>query len=183
MSEDKRSQNHPKTMSHKHTGDELDPENVDYDGIDRGESKNESKYDSKEEMKDEKMSDEDLLKHVQEFFYCNDELADHFESFINKRSAVVDLKSDEYKLEYTTVFNEYKQLFERKMEDFITNDLKSSIQDFYYALKAKTDAPEESSESVFAQILVAVTDFDVFMTMMREAAQSNERLAAEGDHK
>jgi hypothetical protein len=149
-----------------------------------GESKEESKYDSKEETKQEQLSDEELLKRVQDFFYCNDELADHFESFINRRSSVVDLTSDEYKLEYTAVFNEYKQLFERKMEDFIVNDLKSSVQDFYFALKAKTDAPEDSSESVFAQILVAVTDFDIFMTMMREAAQSNqEQMATGSDHK
>jgi hypothetical protein len=149
-----------------------------------GESKEESKYDSKEETKQEKLSDEELLKRVQDFFYCNDELADHFESFINRRSSVVDLTSDEYKLEYTAVFNEYKQLFERKMEDFIVTDLKSSVQDFYFALKAKTDAPEDSSESVFAQILVAVTDFDIFMTMMREAAQSNqEQMATGSDHK
>jgi hypothetical protein len=149
-----------------------------------GESKEESKYDSKEETKHEKLSDEELLKRVQDFFYCNDELADHFESFINRRSSVVDLTSDEYKLEYTAVFNEYKQLFERKMEDFIVTDLKSSVQDFYFALKAKTDAPEDSSESVFAQILVAVTDFDIFMTMMREAAQSNqEQMATGSDHK
>jgi hypothetical protein len=149
-----------------------------------GVSKEESKYDSKEETKQEQLSDEELLKRVQDFFYCNDELADHFESFINRRSSVVDLTSDEYKLEYTAVFNEYKQLFERKMEDFIVNDLKSSVQDFYFALKAKTDAPEDSSESVFAQILVAVTDFDIFMTMMREAAQSHqEQMATGSDHK
>jgi hypothetical protein len=149
-----------------------------------GVSKEESKYDSKEETKQEKLSDEELLNRVQDFFYCNDELADHFESFINRRSSVVDLTSDEYKLEYTAVFNEYKQLFERKMEDFIVNDLKSSVQDFYFALKAKTDAPEDSSESVFAQILVAVTDFDIFMTMMREAAQSHqEQMATGSDHK
>lgn len=154
-----------------------------YDESRAGESKSDFKNDSKDDAKGEKLSDDELLKQVQEFFYCNDELAEHFESFINKRSVIIDLSSDEYKLEYTTVFNEYKRLFEAKMEDFITNNLKSSIQDFYYALKAKTDAPEESSESVFAQILIAVTDFDVFMTMMRESAQSNERLSAAADHK
>jgi len=32
------------------------------------------------------------------------------------------------------------------------------------------DKDEYSNESIFAQILVAVTDFDVFMTMMREVS-------------
>lgn len=169
-------------MSYKDEGD--DSADSKYDEEDRlAEAKGDSKADSKEDGGNNKLSDEELLKQIQEFFYCNDELADHFESFINRRSDVVDLKSDEYKLEYTEVFNEYKRLFEEKLEGFITNTLNSSVQDFYYALKAKTDAPEESSESVFAQILIAVTDFDVFMMMMREAAASNERMLEASDHK
>lgn len=169
-------------MSYKDDGD--DGADSKYDEEDRlAEAKSDSKADSKDDGGSNKLSDEELLKQIQEFFYCNDELADHFESFINRRSDVVDLKSDEYKLEYTEVFNEYKRLFEEKLEGFITNTLNSSVQDFYYALKAKTDAPEESSESVFAQILIAVTDFDVFMMMMREAAASNERMLEASDHK
>lgn len=173
-------------MSYKDDGDQdyADEADSKYDEGRLGESKSDSKQDSKDELKQEKMSDDELLQQVQNFFYCNDELADHFESFINRRSSIVDLSSDEYKLEYTSVFNEYKRLFEAKMEEFITKELKSTVQDFYYALKAKVDAPEESSESVFAQILVAVTDFDIFMTMMREAAQqNNEQMATESDHK
>jgi hypothetical protein len=131
----------------------------------------------------QKLSPDELLSQVQEFFYCNEELASFFESFISERSSVVDLSSEEYKLEYTKVFNEYKDVFESKMEEFI-NSLNSNIQDFYFALKAKTDLSEETSESVFALILVAVTDFDVFMTMMREAAQSNASSASSAsDHK
>lgn len=174
-------------MSHKHIDEEndLDEElSADYAADRRGESKEEGKLDSKDDAKAERLSNEELLRRVQEFFFCNDKLAEHFENFINRRSSIVDLTSDEYKLEYTDVFNEYKQLFERKMEDFITHDLNSSVQDFYYALKAKIDAPEDSSESLFAQILVAVTDFDIFMTMMREAAQSNQtKISAASDHK
>lgn len=172
-------------MSYKTGGDDRydDEAESKFDIDQRGESKNESKNDDKQESKDEKLSDEELLKKVQEFFYCNDELADHFESFINKRSNVVDLSSDEYKLEYTAVFNEYKKLFELRMEAFITQELKCTVQDFYYALKAKTDACEDSSDAMFAQILIAVTDFDVFMMMMREAAESNARLDTNADHK
>lgn len=168
-------------MSYKEEqGDSYADSKSDDEDIRRGESKSDSKAESKTESK---LSDDELLKEVQEFFYCNEELAEHFESFINKRSVVVDLSSEEYKLEYTAVFNEYKRLFEEKIEGFITDTLKSTVQDFYYALKAKSDAVEESSESIFAQILIAVTDFDVFMTMMREAAAANERLSVDSDHK
>lgn len=48
------------------------------------------------------------------------------------------------------------------------NVLRSSSREFYVALKHFVDKDEYSNESIFAQILVAVTDFDVFMTMMRE---------------
>ncbi|KAJ1441105.1 hypothetical protein B484DRAFT_442957 [Ochromonadaceae sp. CCMP2298] len=135
--------------------------------------------DAKDTATSSKLSPDELLEKVQMYFYCNEELASFFESFINERSSVVDLSSEEYKLEYTKVFNEYKDVFESKMEDYILS-LNSSIHDFYFALKSKTDAGEETSESVFALILVAVTDFDVFMTMMRESAQSN---ASSADHK
>lgn len=168
-------------MSYKEEqGDSYADSKSDDEDLRKGESKSDVKADSKS---DSKLSDDELLKEVQEFFYCNEELAEHFESFINRRSVVVDLSSEEYKLEYTAVFNEYKRLFEEKIEGFITEILKSTVQDFYYALKAKSDAVEESSESIFAQILIAVTDFDVFMTMMREAAAANERLSADSDHK
>ena len=42
---------------------------------------------------------------------------------------------------------------------------------FYLALKHFRDKDECSNESIFAQILVAVTDFDVFMTMMKEVIE------------
>mmetsp|Transcript_18844 Transcript_18844/g.31539 ORF Transcript_18844/g.31539 Transcript_18844/m.31539 type:complete len:177 (+) Transcript_18844:244-774(+) len=130
------------------------------------------------------MTNDEILGKVQEFFYCNDALAEFFENYIKSESHVVDLKSDEYKLEYTQVFENYKSLFEEKLEGFITRDLNISINDFYFALKEKTDAGEDSSEAVFAQILIAVTDFDVFMTMMREAAQSLANEApTNSDHK
>ena len=142
------------------------------------------KSDSKLDSKEATITNDDLLAKVQEYFYCNEDLAALFETFVNERCHVVDLSSEEYKLEYTTTFNEYKRLFEDKIESFITQSLKSSVEDFYYALKAKTDELEDSSESIFAQILIAVTDFDIFMTMMREAAVAAQADRMEqSDHK
>lgn len=130
--------------------------------------------DSKESMRsDSKVSDGsdtvDLLKEVQQYFFSSEDLASSFESFINERSEVVDLSTDEYKLEYTAIFREYSALFERKMEDYIVNTLHSDVYEFYRLLKAKVDEGEDSMDSFFAQVLIAVTDFDLFMTLMREA--------------
>ena len=48
--------------------------------------------------------------------------------------------------------------------------LKSTVEIFYEALEKKMREDENSSEAIFGQILVSVTDFDVFMTMLREGA-------------
>ncbi len=120
--------------------------------------------------KQESLDDTEILERLQEYFFEDESLAKHFENFIDDHSDVIDLDSSEYKLSYTEVFNEYKMHFEQRMEGFITNSLHCSVQDVYMALKRKMDQDENSNEAFFAQVLIAVTDFDVFMTMMRESA-------------
>ena len=72
---------------------------------------------------DNDFTDEQLVEKVQEYFYADEDLAKTFEGFVKKRAHIVDLnaieKDDEYKLEYTEAFNEYKGLFEQHMESFI----------------------------------------------------------------
>jgi hypothetical protein len=161
-------------MSYKNDGDDERADSKYDDAEERlGDAKADSKGESKGDIAETKLTAEEILAKVQEYFYCDDALANLFENFANEKSSVIDLSSDEYKLEYTEVFNEYKALFENKIESFLVNTLNCTVEDFYYALKAKTDLAEDSSESIFAQILIAVTDFDIFMTMMREAAVAN----------
>lgn len=111
------------------------------------------------------------LDAFQEYFFGNDDFTLIFENFINSNCHIVDLESEEYKLEYTTVFNNYKELFETKMEEFIVTKMNCSINDFYYTLKNKMEDDPDGSVAFFGMLLIAVTDFDVFMTMMREGAQ------------
>ena len=72
---------------------------------------------------DAKISDEEemmsLIGKVQEYFFGSEILANTFEDFVKERSDIIDLKTEEYKLEYTAVFNEYKALFESKMEKYL----------------------------------------------------------------
>lgn len=143
----------------------------------QGESKesfSESKSDDKESTKI------NLVESVQEFIFGNEALAKKFENFVNDRCHIIDLESTEYKLEYTETFNDYKALFERTVEGFIVDDLKSTVNDFYIALKDSMEKDEYSNESIFAQILMAMGEFDIFMTMMREAKRNLEYRA---DHK
>lgn len=156
-------------MSYKDTGSERK----------ESESKNQYDDDMKSESKsvdreskniEDSLDSKEIISKVQEFFFMNEELAHSFESFIDKHSHVVNLDTEEYKLEYTEVFNDYKKLFENKMETYITKDLNCSITDFYRALKKETENDADSSEAVFGQILASITDFDIFMVMMRESA-------------
>lgn len=117
-----------------------------------------------------KLSDDDIIEKMQAFFYEDEALARHFEFFIDEHSSIVDLSSDEYKLAYTEVFHDYRDLFERKMEDFIVNSLKCSVHEVYEVLKRKIDHEAESTGAFFAKVLIAVSDFDIFITMMRESA-------------
>jgi hypothetical protein len=146
-------------------------------------SKNEGKFGGSDkkggDVEDSEEADTKLIERVQKYFFGNEELAHTFESFIKRKAHVVDLESEEYKLQYTQIFLEYKDLFEEIMEAFLGNELKISSKDFYMALKRKMDKDYDSNESIFAQILIAVTDFDVFMQMMRDAKRD---MPAEDNH-
>lgn len=77
-------------------------------------------------------------------------------------------------MEYTSLYEDFKELFERKLEGYIVNGLGCSVSHFYSVLKAKVDSEPDGMEALFAQILVAVADFNVFMVMMKEAAYSQK---------
>jgi hypothetical protein len=144
------------------------------DNEDEEEKGTESKRYESKRSEDQKISGSELLDRVQKYFFEDEEFTKTFESFVQKECDVIDLSSEEYKLEYTEVYEKYKLLFEDKLEVFIERQGCTSM-DFYKALKTQTDKDPESSHAVFGQILVAVIDFDIFMVMMREMAQSNSR--------
>jgi hypothetical protein len=131
------------------------------------------------------------LSRVQKYFYEDDEFTKTFENFVMEECGVIDLTSDEYKLEvraiwcifffyrnlllqYTEAFEKYKLLFERKLESFIRKQGCTPL-DFFEALKHRTEEDPDGVYAIFGQILVAVIDFDIFMVMMKETAQSNAR--------
>mmetsp|Transcript_825 Transcript_825/g.1404 ORF Transcript_825/g.1404 Transcript_825/m.1404 type:complete len:180 (+) Transcript_825:19-558(+) len=169
------------SSDYKSNNDRFTSSKSDGSGYDSGEEKSslynesESKNMHDGEYTDAKKTEEEdmmnLVNRIQEFFFGNEALAKTFEDFVRDRSAIIDLSSEEYRLEYTAAYNEYKNLFESNLENYIEDTLNSTPKKFYLALKHFMDKDEYSNESIFAQILVAVTDFDVFMTMMREAAR------------
>ncbi len=53
-----------------------------------------------QEAKAQKLSNDELIEKVQEYFYTNEELAKSFENFVKEKAHLIDRDSDEYKLEY-----------------------------------------------------------------------------------
>lgn len=47
-----------------------------------------------------------------------------------------------------------------------------TVEDFYERLRQALERNPWSHEAVFAKIMTAVADFDIFMRMMREAAEA-----------
>jgi len=150
------------------------------DELYRAESKNSERENIDYSKQDKNLHDNEIIEKLQSYFFEDETLSRTFENFIDENSHIVNLNADEYKLEYTAVFEKYKNLFESKMEGFIEKELKVSIQAVYHALKKKLESDENSMEAFFAQVLIAVTDFDTFMTMMRESARNK---AAQASHK
>ena len=124
------------------------------------------------------LSGAEVVEKVSEYFYLDEELGQCFESFVDSHADAYDLTTTEMKLEYTSIYNAYKDLFEEKIGGYIINGLGSSIEVFYEALQAKTQEDANSSEAIFGQILASVTDFDIFATMLREQAQLKAKKAA-----
>ena len=162
-------------MSSKYDDDDDGKDDGDYGQKQWRNSAPEKKDDGEEKETSKAIDDDELVMRVQEFFFADDTLTKTFEAFVKENAPIIDLESSEYKLEYTKVYNEFKAILEVKLERFIEDKLGATVQQFYLALKAKTEEDGNSNEAVFGQILLAVCDFDVFMTMMREEATATAR--------
>ncbi|CAM9147706.1 unnamed protein product [Phaeothamnion confervicola] len=118
-----------------------------------------------------KNDDVDLVDAVSTFFYENEEFAGKFEAFVKANCHKIDLKETEYRLEHTDLYQTYQRLFEDSLTEFI-EDQGSTVREFYEKVRAATEKDPFGKESIFAQILAATADFDIFMLMMRETKES-----------
>lgn len=126
------------------------------------------------------LTGDQVCEKVSKYFYEDETLAKTFEDFIDSKAELVDLDSPEYKLEYTEVYDQYKELFEDKIGTYIEKTLGSSIELFYETLQRRTDEDPNSNEAVFGQILVSVCDFDIFVTALKEGAVKLKNKAGGG---
>ena len=128
----------------------------------------EAKTNDREESKDAK--DDSIVAKVGRYFFEDSSFSQTFEAWVSKNAPRIDpsLNDDEYPLEYTTLYEEFKKLYEGLLEDYIERE-GSSTEAFYAELREATERDEDSSEALMGQIMLATTDFDVFMLMMKES--------------
>ncbi|KAL3663207.1 hypothetical protein V7S43_011617 [Phytophthora oleae] len=113
----------------------------------------------------------DLVNKVISFFFDNDEFAHTFETFAELHCHAFDLDSDEMKLEYTDIYNEFLALFEKKLEAFIRSQ-GATVHEFYEMVRRAYEIDRQSGTVLCSEILVATADFDVFVLMMRQTKET-----------
>ena len=128
----------------------------------------EAKTNDRDESKDAK--EDSIVAKVGRYFFEDSSFSQTFEQWVSKNAPRIDpsLSDDEYPLEYTTLYEEFKKLYEGLLEDYIERE-GSSTEAFYAELREATERDEDSSEALMGQIMLATTDFDVFMLMMKES--------------
>ena len=137
-------------------------------GPDQTRATMEAKTSDREESKDAK--EDSIVAKVGRYFFEDSSFSQTFEAWVSKNAPRIDptLNDDEYPLEYTTLYEEFKKLYEGLLEDYIERE-GSSTEAFYAELREATERDEDSSEALMGQIMLATTDFDVFMLMMKES--------------
>jgi len=118
----------------------------------------------------EEKKSEGIVAKVGRYFFEDPSFAQSFEAWVAEHAPRIDpsLNDDEYPLEYTALYEEFKKLYEGLLEDYIERE-GSSTEAFYAELREATERDEDSSEALMGQIMLATTDFDVFMLMMKES--------------
>ncbi|CAM9614352.1 unnamed protein product, partial [Heterosigma akashiwo] len=97
-----------------------------------------------------------------------------FEKFVEENAHTIDLDSDENKLEYTDLYNEYQKLFESQLEGFIESQ-GSSVLEFYSEVRKANEEDPDSATAVLGRIMASTCDFDVFLYMMKEEKERQVR--------
>ena len=108
---------------------------------------------------------------IQDFYFGDSEDCGEvmFKKFAEKHSKTFkkgkDQPPDEHKLEYTQVYNEFQDVFEKKIEELIEK-AECSQEEFVSAITEKSKSDQEIK--MFLEILTSVSDYTTFIEMMED---------------
>eukprot|EP00992_Anisonema_acinus_P008520 TRINITY_DN4627_c0_g1_i1.p1 TRINITY_DN4627_c0_g1~~TRINITY_DN4627_c0_g1_i1.p1 ORF type:complete len:120 (+),score=37.48 TRINITY_DN4627_c0_g1_i1:54-413(+) len=117
------------------------------------------------------MGKETILEDVEKWFFENDEFADTMEKFARDNCDIFSVEDGEQKLEYTTVYNQFKDLFEKCLEDFVKSQ--GVDLDEFYNLARESHAKNPDGDTPFKWI-VATSDYEVFLQMMQDEKRKKQ---------
>ena len=122
--------------------------------------------DSKEEGKacEEK---ESIADRVAKYFFTDTRFAEPLEAWVKENAWHVDPSKDEFLLKHTSLYEEFKDLYEGMLERYIESE-GSTVRDFYETVRRAHDKDPDSPQALLGQIVLATTDFDIFIQMMRD---------------
>mmetsp|Transcript_122716 Transcript_122716/g.212808 ORF Transcript_122716/g.212808 Transcript_122716/m.212808 type:complete len:124 (-) Transcript_122716:1920-2291(-) len=122
------------------------------------------------------MGKDTILQDVEKWFFENDDFADTMEKFARENCDVFEAdggSSGEQKLEYTKVYGDFKTLFEKQLEGYITSQ-GVKVEEFY-ELAQQEVARCPDGDTPFKWI-IATSDYEVFLQMMQD--EKKKKLAS-----
>uniref|UniRef100_A0A7S3NL56 Cilia- and flagella-associated protein 36 n=1 Tax=Aureoumbra lagunensis TaxID=44058 RepID=A0A7S3NL56_9STRA len=126
----------------------------------------ERKNDDEELIESDERHVESIVTKVSRYFFSERSFAGTLERWVERNAENIDLDaSDEFQLKYTELHQEFKNIYERMLEEFIISQ-GSTTKEFYAELKREADS--EKDGTLLAETILATTDFDIFMRMMRD---------------
>mmetsp|Transcript_10657 Transcript_10657/g.27113 ORF Transcript_10657/g.27113 Transcript_10657/m.27113 type:complete len:134 (-) Transcript_10657:24-425(-) len=127
----------------------------------------------REAKDDDDAKGESIVSRVSTYFFRDATFSHRLEAWVESKASEIDLEQEELRLGYTDLYDEFKSLYEGMLEDYIAAQ-GYSIKEFYEELRAAVDRDPDGSEAMLGQIILATTDFDVFMHMMRDYRQQQQ---------
>lgn len=112
---------------------------------------------------------EQAMKKIEDFYFGDDPDAGEqlFKRFAVKHSQHfrpgMNPFGEENKLEYTAAYQEFQELFEKKLDELISSE-GLTVPQFFNLINEASSSDEDCA--VFIQILLAVSDYPSFMEMM-----------------
>jgi len=106
-------------------------------------------------------ADGDILAKVEEFLLDDPSIGEDFEKFAEENCNVFE-DSEENKLVYMDIYNKFQDLFNERIESFITKQ--GSTLEAFVAACEKAD----ENESFALALIQGITSFEAFKTLMLE---------------
>ena len=136
-------------------------------------------------------SDRDIFEKVQSFCMSSDfekDFEDFAERHIEEFMPVIDMQAgDEHDLTYHRVYQEYLSEFEGKIARFIA-EAGATVEEFHEiserVLELDADSDDfDPARRFFIEALLATTEYDIFMGLMKEEAKKHRALGSSSQRK